>query len=258
MKKTVYVNRMNSFTLVTALLAVTWTMSGCVDPYAPKIVSPLATQTEIIGQSVQGRPIECFRFGSGPEVLMFMATIHGNETAGTPLTYKLIEYLQKDRRKLANRTILIIPVANPDGYALGTRENANEVDLNRNFPAANRINITEYGTRALSEPESLALKEVIEANRPSFIVSIHQPLVCIDYDGPGQAIAENMGRVCDLPVKKLGSRPGSMGAYVGETLGIPIITVELRAADSSLSADELWAKYGRALVAAIVHPEILY
>jgi hypothetical protein len=34
--------------------------------------------------------------------------------------------------------------------------------------------------------------------------------------------------------------------------------VELRAADSSLSADELWAKYGRALVAAIVHPEILY
>jgi protein MpaA len=67
-----------------------------------------------------------------------------------------------------------------------------------------------------------------------------------------------MGRVCDLPVNKLGSRPGSMGAYIGETLGIPIITVELRATDNSLSADELWAKYGRALVAAIVHPEILY
>jgi protein MpaA len=233
-------------------------MSGCIDPYAPKIVSPLATQAQIIGQTVQGRPIECFRFGSGPEVLLFVASIHGNESAGTPLAYKLIEYLQKDRRLLANRTILVVPVANPDGRALGTRENVNEVDLNRNFPAANRLNITEYGTRALSEPESLALKELVETNRPAFVVSIHQPLTCIDYDGPAQQIAENMGRVCDLPVNKLGSRPGSMGAYIGETLSIPIITVELRATDTSLSPDELWAKYGRALVAAIVYPEVLY
>ena len=33
-------------------------MAGCTDPYAPKIVSPVATTTEIIGHSVQGRPIE--------------------------------------------------------------------------------------------------------------------------------------------------------------------------------------------------------
>jgi protein MpaA len=149
-------------------------------------------------------------------------------------------------------------VANPDGYAIGTRENINEVDLNRNFPAGNRINITEYGTRPLSEPESLALKEVVEANRPSMVISLHQPLSCIDYDGPGQSIAENMARVCDLPVTKLGAHPGSLGAYVGETLGIPIITLELRTTDRSLTADQLWAKYGRALVAAIVYPEILY
>jgi protein MpaA len=258
MKNTVQKNRTNSFAFATALLAVTLAMSGCVDPYAPKIVSPLTTQTKIIGQSVQNRPIECHRFGSGPEVILVLASIHGNESAGTPLAWKLIEYLQKDRRLLVNRTILIIPVANPDGYAMRTRENINEVDLNRNFPAANRINITEYGIRALSEPESLAIKEVVEANRPAIVISIHQPLACIDYDGPGQAIAENMGRVCDLPVTKLGARAGSMGAYVGETLGIPIITMELRPTDGSLSADELWAKYGRALVAAIVHPEVLY
>jgi protein MpaA len=231
---------------------------GCVDPYAPKIVSPLDTQAEIIGQSVQNRPVECFRFGSGPEAILVLAAIHGNESAGTPLTYKLIDQLQKDRRLLQNRTILIIPRANPDGYAVGTRDNINEVDLNRNFPAANRINITEYGTRPLSEPEALSLKEIVEAYRPARVVSIHQPLSCIDYDGPGQPIAENMARVCDLPVTKLGAHPGSLGAYVGETLGIPIITMELRASDKELTADELWTKYGRALLAAIVYPEILY
>jgi protein MpaA len=250
--------QLNIFIMAMVLLAATLAMSGCVDPYAPKIVSPLTTQTEIIGQSVQNRPIECFRFGNGSEVILVLASIHGNESAGTPLAWKLIEYLQKDRRLLQNRTILIIPVANPDGYAIGTRENINEVDLNRNFPAGNRINITEYGTRPLSEPESLALKEVVEANRPSMVISLHQPLSCIDYDGPGQSIAENMARVCDLPVTKLGAHPGSLGAYVGETLGIPIITLELRTTDRSLTADQLWAKYGRALVAAIVYPEILY
>jgi len=42
------------------------------------------------------------------------------------------------------------------------------------------------------------------------------------------------------------------------SVGIPIITLELRATDRKLTADELWAKYGRALTAAIVYPEVLY
>ncbi len=248
------------YTFITAMVCLTTAVvvSGCVDPYAPKVISPLTTSTEIIGSSVQNRPVECLRFGNGPQAILFIASIHGDESIGTPLAYKLVEYLQKDRRMLQNRTILIIPVANPDGCAASTRENANEVDLNRNFPAANRINITEYGTHPLSEPEAVALKEVIQAYHPARVVSIHAPLSCIDYDGPGQAIAENMARVCDLPVTKLGAHPGSLGAYVGESLGIPVLTLELRETDRELSADELWAKYGRSLVAAIVYPEILY
>lgn len=240
------------------LITIVGSMAGCTDPYAPKIVSPVATTMEIIGHSVQGRPIECYRFGSGAETILFLASIHGSEPAGTPLMWKLIEQIQKDRRLLNGRTILVIPVANPDGYAARTRENVNEVDLNRNFPADNRINITEYGTRPLSEPESKALYDLILQARPARVITLHQPLQCIDYDGPGQAIAENMGRVMPLPVTKLGARPGSMGAYVGETLGIPIITVELLATDHRLTADELWARYGRGLVAAIVYPEVLY
>lgn len=246
-----------AFFVWIAVLAVL-PIAGCTDPYAPKIVSPVMTQTEIIGHSVQGRAIECHRFGQGTDTILILASIHGSEPAGTPLAWKLIDAIQKDRRLLTGRKILIIPVANPDGYAARTRENINEVDLNRNFPADNRINITEYGTHPLSEPEAIALKEVIDTYHPSRVVSIHQPLTCIDYDGPGLEIAQNMSRVCDLPVTKLGSRPGSMGAYVGESLGIPIITVELRATDSKLTADELWAKYGRSLIASIVYPEILY
>ena len=39
----------------------------------------------LVGLSVGGRPIHCQEFGSGDDVLLVIATIHGNEAAGTPL-----------------------------------------------------------------------------------------------------------------------------------------------------------------------------
>jgi protein MpaA len=64
-----------------------------------------------------------------------------------------------------------------------------------------------------------------------------------------------MGEHCDLPVKKLGARPGSLGSYAGVTLGIPIITFEMLLNDSQLDTQTLWKRYGKALVAAIVYPD---
>ena len=68
-------------------------------------------------------------------------------------------------------------------------------------------------------------------------------------------LAESMGRYCDLPVKQLGARPGSLGSYAGVTLGIPTITLELLPEDSKLNSEALWQKYGKSLIAAIVYPE---
>jgi protein MpaA len=129
------------------------------------------------------------------------------------------------------------------------------VDLNRNFEAANRVDNSTNGFRALSEPESRASKAVIEQYRPNRIVSIHQPLDCIDYDGPGRALATRMAQYCPLPVKKLGGRPGSLGSYAGDGLGIPTITFEMPAGATKLSEAALWQQYGRALLAAIQYPD---
>jgi len=78
---------------------------------------------------------------------------------------------------------------------------------------------------------------------------------CIDYDGPASALAARMAQYCDLPVKKLGAEPGSLGSYAGLTLRIPIITFELLPSDSALSPERLWQRYGKALLAAIVYPD---
>jgi protein MpaA len=129
------------------------------------------------------------------------------------------------------------------------------VDLNRNFEAANRVNSKETGLTSLSEPEARVIRQLILQYKPDRIVSIHQPLACIDYDGPALMLAEHMEQYCTLPIKKLGARPGSLGSYAGVTLSIPIITLEMLADDSKLSSEILWQRYGKALLAAILYPD---
>jgi len=214
-----------------------------------------AVRQETIGRSVENRPLEIIILGQGDNVTLVMAGIHGNETAGIPLVRKLADYLRGQPELLRWRRVVILAAANPDGIARKTRVNSRGIDLNRNFPAGNRINNRQYGSRGLSEPESRAIDQILQKYLPQRIVSIHQPLQCIDYDGPGGPLAYQMAQYCTLPVRKLGAHPGSLGAYAGETLGIPIITVELPGGAEKLPNQVLWDRYGKMLLAAIVYPE---
>ncbi|MHC4625011.1 MAG: DUF2817 domain-containing protein [Planctomycetota bacterium] len=223
-----------------------------------------------IGHSVEARQLECLIINNGWDVTFIIAGIHGDEPAGTALLRELSGFLQDHGEVMEGRRAILLPIANPDGLAEQQRLNANGVDLNRNFPAENRENDPEHGASALSEPEALAIDELITKYGPERIVSVHQwtetgpealsarfPKGCIDYDGPGKGLAKQMAKHCDLPVKKLGARPGSLGAYGEETLEIPVITVELPAHAHLLDTYSLWEKYGMALVAAVVYPEVI-
>jgi protein MpaA len=228
-----------------------------ITPQLPAPALPAAVQYRIAGTSVQGRPIMYTALGQGPDVTLIIAAIHGDESAGTGLVQRLAGYFKQSPHLLEGRTVVLVPVANPDGVAYNTRDNANKVDLNRNFATANRTNNTEFGRTALSEPETRAIYQLIRQYNPDHIISIHQPMGCIDYDGPGYAIASRMAQYCNLPVKKIGAKPGSLGSYAGLTLGIPIITLELSQSDSGLGSESLWQRYGKALLAAIAYPETL-
>jgi protein MpaA len=210
----------------------------------------------IVGETVSKRPIECQVYGKGDDVFWIIATIHGNEAAGTPLVAKFVQWLKANPKELEGRTVVITPVANPDGMADNVRHNKHGVDLNRNFPAGNWNTAGEKapGQTPLSEPESRSLMRVLCQYFPNRIVSIHQPLTCLDYDGPAEALAKAMGAKCKLPVKKLGSRPGSLGSFVGVTLGKPIVTMELPE-NAGMDGDKLWKEYGEALIAALRYME---
>ena len=242
--------------------------SYCPAPYSPPparvepgpVERPPTTvePTEItLGRSVEGRGITGQVFGDGDDVVLILATIHGNEPAGTPLVEQLGEYLTGHPELIEGRQVVLIPVANPDGVERGTRYNVRGVDLNRNFPAANFSVRRVNGSRALSEPESLAIYDLIETNRPTRIISIHQPLNCIDYDGPARWLAREMAAHCDLTVRKLGGRSGSLGSYAGIERCIPIVTVELPRSASQLGRSALWERYGNMLLAAVCYPDAI-
>jgi protein MpaA len=147
--------------------------------------------------------------------------------------------------------VVIAPAVNPDGLAARTRTNARGVDLNRNYDTHNRKERARHGGKPLSEPESRYIKGLIDRFRPSRIMSIHQPIRCVDWDGPAEALARAVAEACNLPMKKLGARPGSLGSYVGLELGLPILTVELPAGDSALDPDVLLDRYREALLCFI-------
>ena len=82
--------------------------------------------------------------------VLVVGVIHGDEPQGK---YLIEKYLDLNR----NTRIAFIPELNPDGRILGTRVNANGVDLNRNFPTKtwvlsekNGINIFSY--KSILEP----------------------------------------------------------------------------------------------------------
>ncbi len=180
----------------------------------------------VVGASRAGRPIVARERG-GPGGLLVFGAIHGDEPASAQLCARLAA-AAPDGPPLA-----VVPVANPDGLARGQKDNAAGVDLNRNFPARSwRLEHPpgyDPGPRPLSEPESAALAELVEARRPTVIVAVHQPLACVNWDGPAASLAEAMAARAALPPRpSVGyPTPGSFGAWAGIDRGLRVITLEL-------------------------------
>ncbi|HEY4523770.1 MAG TPA: M14 family metallopeptidase [Candidatus Paceibacterota bacterium] len=153
----------------------------------------------VIGKSVQGRDITAYHFGTGDTKVLFVGGIHGGYEWNTTLVaYEMMDYLKANLIAIPkNVQVTVIPVLNPDGLnkVLGTagrfstadvtasqavqvsgRYNANMVDLNRNFDCDWQTTgkwqskTVSGGSVAFSEPESLAIKNYVEAENPAAVV----------------------------------------------------------------------------------------
>ncbi|MFV8378779.1 M14 metallopeptidase family protein [Flavobacterium sp. LB3R33] len=121
-------------------------------------------QLQIIGKSVLGKSIYSYKIGEGKTRIFLWSQMHGNESTTTKALFDFLNLLHSGSelaQKLLNAfTFCSIPMLNPDGATLYTRENANKVDLNRD-------------SQALTQPESNILREVFEVFKPDYCFNLH-------------------------------------------------------------------------------------
>lgn len=200
----------------------------------------------VIGSSVKGRAIIAHSFGNGSSTVLFTGGIHGSEPSGSATMNGLVSYLQARGHEIPEgRRIVIVPSANPDGLASGSRYNANGVDLARNFPASNwRPDIqTTSGTKVGgggsapgSEPEAKALINLTSQLRPRLHVSYHAQgrLVGANQVGDSIALANSYAQTVGYRTMYSNAEAvmgyaitGEFEDWMGEKLGVPAILIEL-------------------------------
>ncbi len=123
------------------------------------------------GQSVHKRPLWLVRLRD-PDVpsaqtqrLFILCRQHGDEPASTEALLGLIKRIADGRdtalrADLQHVTLYIVPMVNPDGAEMGTRENAVHADLNR-----------DWGP--FTQPETRAMAHLLGVLRPALVVDAH-------------------------------------------------------------------------------------
>lgn len=139
----------------------------------------------VFGQSAGGRDLVARRVGDGERLLMLVGGIHGGwETNTSELMQMLIAHFEgSPAGVLPGMTLVMIPILNPDGAALGRtvegRFNGNGVDLNRNWDCGWQAKAyfqsreVSAGTEPMSEPETQALAALINDQRPDVVLLYH-------------------------------------------------------------------------------------
>ncbi len=203
-----------------------------------KRADPTVVRREFLGDSVRGRAIRVFEVGDPDETrkVLVVGCIHGDEPQGIRIALALTG------TRPASADMWIVPTLNPDGNSAHTRQNADGVDLNRNFPWRwRRLGSRGYryysGPHALSEPESRLAAHLILRVRPTLSIWFHQPYGLVDESGGDVTIERRFARLVGLPLVRLARYPGSVTSWENHVLpGSTAFVVELQAGVLSESA----------------------
>ncbi len=144
-----------------------------------------------IGTSVQNRPILFLKISDNVSIaenepeFRYVSSIHGDEVVGFDLLIRLIQLLTSEYgsnpriTNLVNNTeIWINPLANPDGYVLQQRFNANGIDLNRNYPMPNGVQHPDGNQWAI---ENVAMMNFFADKRIVLSANFHGGALVMNY-----------------------------------------------------------------------------
>lgn len=160
---------------------------------------------ETVGTSVEGRPIKAVRvrgpnWTSGSPRVVMSFQLHAREwitgMSGVYTVEKVIEKAKQDPDWISNMEVVLLPQCNPDGMqhsvtgdrfwrknrAVNKGSSCLGVDLNRNWDpdwggpsstTGNPCRDTFYGSSAFSEPETQAVKGVVDEAPVDLHLDVH-------------------------------------------------------------------------------------
>jgi protein MpaA len=236
----------------------------------------------LFGQTATGLPITAYRFSASvsspattslatlsssaatvshdatsPETqvpnVFILGGVHGDEIEGVWAALGLLKAFNENFSYRLNLTL--VPMLNLDGVLARERKNGNKVDLNRNMATNDWTNVvaTERyfpGLAANSEPETRALIEFLEREKPKFILSLHSWHPVLNVNGDCRPEAEVLARHTGYRIDEtIGyPTPGCLGTYAGLERAMPTLTYEI---ERGLSQDKVLAIHVPAILDAL-------
>jgi len=128
--------------------------------------APGLFEIQLLGLSVEDRPIRMVSVGNGDIDVLMWSQMHGNESTATRSIVDLLSFIAENSKQKSVNSLLqdlrihFIPMLNPDGASRWTRENAIGIDLNRD-------------ALRLIAPESRILKRVRDSLNADYGFNLH-------------------------------------------------------------------------------------
>ena len=156
-------------------------------------IHPNVVEKHTFGKTRNGNPINGLLVGNLNNAVVLIGNIHAGESGAELHLYTIEQILAHNKDLLKKTGIIIIPALNIDsrnrlinGIPDYQRKNINEVDLNRNFPAAwemvdssysiltnDPFSATYRGHSPASEPETKTVIRMIETYKPKVVFAYH-------------------------------------------------------------------------------------
>jgi hypothetical protein len=139
-----------------------------IEDYLQAVASafPAIATYKVNGQSAQGRDVPYLIINAtcqvSPPAVFTNGTHHGDEPSSTESVLAVPDYLLRNsatdtsvRNLLQTYAFYVLPLVNPDGFALNTRENAAGLDINRDYSYPLRSDADSFQTVEAQHMKSL-------------------------------------------------------------------------------------------------------
>lgn len=159
----------------------------------------------VAGYSEKGVEIPLVTLGEGAKKVLIWSQMHGNESTTTKALFDFFKYISVNKQQtallLSQYSFYVLPILNPDGAALYTRENANNIDLNRD-------------AKDVTQSESRILRSIFDSLQPHLCLNMHDQRSIFGIHGPKPATLSFLAPSADALKTITPARELAMGLIV--------------------------------------------